>query len=128
MLPNDVMLLLVTHTGFKMAFINVLTFLASVYIISSTYGLSGEIVSYSDPTYCAENEYFDMQLLKCISCNELKNLIPTEDSELLLIIHYDQGYFCDRTRRDAVPKLFVKRTEAGTASRNLFFLASILRG
>jgi hypothetical protein len=86
MLPNDVMLLLVTHTGFKMAFINVLTFLASVYVISSTYGLSGEIVSYSDPTYCAENEYFDMQLLKCISCNELKNLVPTEDSELLLII------------------------------------------
>jgi hypothetical protein len=87
MLPNDVMLLLVTHDGFKMGLISVLTCLASVHTISLTYGLSAEIVPYSDPTYCVNNEYFDIQLLKCVSCNELKYLKPTEDSELLPNVH-----------------------------------------
>jgi hypothetical protein len=81
---------MVTHDdSFKMAFMSVLMCLALVHMISSTYGLSAEIVPYSDPTYCADNEYFDIQLLRCVSCNELKNLKPTKDSELLLNIHYN---------------------------------------
>jgi len=71
-----------------MAFIGVLICLALVETIPSTYGLSGEILSYSDPTNCADNEYFDAHSLMCVSCNGLKNLEPTKDSELLIRISF----------------------------------------
>jgi hypothetical protein len=74
---------MVTLNGFKMVFLNILVFIELVQIISSTYGFSGEMLPYSDPNTCADNEYFDSRLLKCIPCNDLKNLEPTKDSGLL---------------------------------------------
>lgn len=71
-----------------MVLVNILIYLASVRIVSWTYGFSGEILLYSDPTNCAHNEYFDVHLLKCVVCNELENLEPTTDSELLIIIKF----------------------------------------
>jgi hypothetical protein len=57
-------------------------------MIPWTYGFSGEILSYSDPTNCADKEYFDVHSLKCVACNELENLEPTTDSELLIKIKF----------------------------------------
>lgn len=79
---------MVTRNGFKMVLVNILICLASFRIISWTYGFSGEILLYSDPTNCADNEYFDAHLIKCVVCNELENLEPTIDSELLIIIKF----------------------------------------
>jgi hypothetical protein len=53
-------------------------------MIPWTYGFSGEILSYSDQTNCADKEYFDVHSLKCVACNEVENLAPTTDSELLI--------------------------------------------
>jgi hypothetical protein len=69
--------------GFEMVFMNILVCLALVQIISLTYGFSGEMLPYSDPNTCADNEYFDSRLFKCIPCSDLKNLEPTKDSGLL---------------------------------------------
>jgi len=74
---------MVTRNGFEMVFMNVLVCWALVQIISLTYGFSGEMLPYSDPNTCADNEYFDSSSLKCIPCNEVENLEPTNDSELL---------------------------------------------
>lgn len=82
---------MVTSNGFKifkMVLVNILICLASVLIVSWTYGFSGEILLYSDPTNCADKEYFDAHLLKCVVCNELGNLEPTTDSELLITIKF----------------------------------------
>jgi len=74
---------MVTRNGFDMVFMNVLVCWALVQIISLTYGFSGEMLPYSDPNACADNEYFDSSSLKCIPCNDVKNLEPTKDSEFL---------------------------------------------
>jgi hypothetical protein len=79
---------MVTRIGFKMALVKILICVASVRIVSWAYGFSGEILLYSDPTDCADNEYFDVQLLKCVACNELENLTPATDSELLITIKF----------------------------------------
>jgi hypothetical protein len=74
---------MVVLNDFKIVFMNMLVFLALVQIISSTYGFSAEMLPCSDPNTCADNEYFDSRLLKCIPCNDFKNLEPTKDSGLL---------------------------------------------
>jgi len=74
---------MVTRNGFDMVFMNVLVCWALIQIISLTYGFSGEMLPYSDPNTCADNEYFDSSSLKCIPCNDVENLEPTKDSELL---------------------------------------------
>jgi hypothetical protein len=66
-----------------MVLTNILVCLVCVQMISLTYCFSGEMLPYSDPNTCADNEYFDLRLRKCIPCNELQNLEPTKDSELL---------------------------------------------
>jgi hypothetical protein len=74
---------MVTSNGFEMVIMNVLVCWLLVQIISLTYGFSGEMLPYSDPNACADNEYFDSRSLKCIPCNDLTNLEPTKDSKLL---------------------------------------------
>lgn len=74
---------MVTSNGFEMVIMSVLVCWLLVQIISLTYGFSGEMLPYSDPNTCADNEYFDSRSLNCIPCNDLKNLEPTKDSKLL---------------------------------------------
>ena len=48
---------------------------------TSTYAFSGEITPYADPSNCANNEYFDIHLLRCVVCDELKYLVPSTSSK-----------------------------------------------
>ena len=63
---------------------NKLLTLMLIITFTTMYGFAGEITPYADVTNCVDNEYFDIHLLKCITCEELKNLEPTRDSKFEL--------------------------------------------
>ncbi|PSN51036.1 hypothetical protein C0J52_15421 [Blattella germanica] len=75
-----------------------------VCIFGSTFGLSGEISIYSDPSNCIDNEFFDIHLLKCVPCNEQKNLEPTKDSNKIVQL---TGQFpeCELCQENEMPTL-----------------------
>lgn len=42
---------------------------------------SGEISVLYEPSYCAIDEYFNINQLKCIACDSEKNLVPSESGK-----------------------------------------------
>lgn len=47
---------------------------------------TGEIIEVHEPSYCAIDEYFNVNQMKCITCDSDSNLIPSSDGESTTII------------------------------------------